>query len=470
VSKLIDGNRPIDPITLAAAVSTTPDYSTATNPPSIFFSGHPHTVTITGAELDAAAAKPAGTETIFAVGGSHPHNLHLTTEQAAALVRDGVVRTTADGGHTHQVTFKRQANGDVLAFIAPMAPSSAAGRVAPSSPVQSGIPIEGPLHYFVRTSVDGQYMGRGTRSGDQRSMVITDTTNGSTFTFDFGAYDPAFARDFLYFQGFDENKKEFCFVVPMRFFKEQAAVSLPTANAVNAKVNKTFSLEWFAKNAPDMLTRIPGILVYQDLPVSGEFAVQCTGQVWDEAIKPPTDLDYIPKAGSFTPVEEVWLTPLATPTSGFKIPVGEVGNAQLNDLGDRVVAQRVVGTGAEAKCEFVVYELRGEVVAGGAAPTLHEVYKLPAQADKADMLGHRWLTFERRAGADRSELVLHDIEKREDHVIMSAKPDCVCKFPHFVAAPQGGGMEIRFVEQQWAKDASGKYTGATNLYRGLRLP
>lgn len=461
---MIKRTEPAVAITRAAALAVTPDYSTAGNPPSITFNGHPHTLTITGAELEAAAAKPAGTVTVFAVGGSHPHNLNLTSEQAQTLVRDGMVRSQADGGHTHIVTFKRQASGDVLAFIEPHAPKA----VRTPAPVKAagfpsgGIPIHEPLHYFVRSSVDGRYMGRGFEANEKRSMIITDTTSGSTFTFDFGAYDPSFAKDFLYFQGFDEKKAEMCFVVPMSFFKSQAA-KLMTANAVTE--HKTFSLEWFAKNAPDQLIRIPGVLVYQDLPVSGHFAVQCTDQVWDEAVNPPTNIEYIPKTGSFSDAGEIWLTPLATPTTGFKIPSPFVGNVALNDIGDRVVAQRVV----DGKCEFVVYDVQGEVAAGKPTPKLVELARVPAEADKADMLGHRWLTFERRASADSSELVLHDLDKNKSHVIKSAKPDCVLKFPHFVAQPDGSGMEVRYVEQQWAKDAEGKYTSATNVYRSLRI-
>ena len=444
----------------AQSLTATPTYSTDTNPASIFFSGHPHTLTITGEQLEAAAAKAVGEVTIFPVGGSHPHNLKLTSDQAKALIKDGVVKSTADLGHTHVVTFKRQANGDAVALMQPMAPSVPVRRMlAPAFPSQ-GIPIADPLHYFVRSSVDGQYMGRGFRSGEVRKLIISDVGTGSKFTFDFGAYDPAFAKEFVYFQGFDEAKNEMCFVVPMRFCAEQAA---------SGKVDKSYSLEWFQKNAPDMLIRIPGILVYQDLPTSGHFAVQCTGQVWDEGVKVPTDTAYIPKTGSFPPAGEIWLTPLATPTTAFKVEVGEVGNAALNDIGDRIVAQRVVGEGASARCEFVVYEVRGEVTAGAAAPTLHEIYKLPAEADKADMLGHRWLTFERRAGPDRSELVLHDMQKGKDHVIKAAKADCVLKFPHFVALPEGGVIEVRYVEQQWIKDSAGAYTGVTNVYRSLRI-
>ncbi|HSI03211.1 MAG: hypothetical protein ACAI38_10505 [Myxococcota bacterium] len=465
---------PIAAVQPVQAAGATPTYSTATNPPSIRFNIHPHTLTLTGEQIEAAAAKPAGTVTVFAVGGNHPHNLNLTTEEAQALVRDGKVQSKADGGHTHIVNFQRQASGDVTALIEPAAPAApgslrrAIASQATSGFPQGGITIKDPLHYFVRSSVDGQYMGRGFKAGEQRAMVVTDTATGSTFTFDFGAYDPSFAKTFLYFQGFDENKKEMCFVVPMSFFKEQAASLLPTANAVTGPVHKTFTLEWFAKHAPNKLTRIPGVLVYQDLPLHGRFAVQCTGQVWDEAVKPPTDLEYIPKAGSFADTDEIWLTPLYTPTTPIKIPSPLVGNVQLNDQGDRVVAQRIVGSGAEAKCEFVVYEVRGEVAPGGT-PSLHEVYKLAAQADKADMLGHNLLTFERRAGAERSEVVLHDIRKGKDIILASAKPDCVYKFPHFVAEPNGGGIEVRFVEQQWTKDAAGNYTGATNVFKSVRI-
>ncbi len=466
----------IDPIAAvgqAEPVASTPTYTTDSNPPSIRFNAHPHTLTLTGEQIEAVAAKPAGTESVFPVGGSHPHNLRLTTEQAQALIRDGKVQSKADGGHTHVVNFQRQANGDVVALLRePNLPPVSSGALrdvsAPAGFPKDGVVIKDPLHYFVRSSVDGQYMGRGFKAGEKRAMVVTDTTTGSTFTFDFGAYDPSFAKTFLYFQGFDENKKEMCFVVPMSFFKEQAAALLPTAKAVNTPVNKTFSLEWFAKNAPDKLKRIPGVLVYQDLPLSGRFAVQCTGQVWDEAVKPPTNIEYIPTAGSFADTDEIWLTPLYTPTTPIKIPSPMVGNVQLNDLGDRVVAQRIVGQGADAKCEFVVYELRGEVTPGGK-PELHEVYKVAAQADKADMLGHDFLTFERRAGAERSEIVLHDIRKGKDIVLASAKPDCVYKFPHFVAEPNGGGIEVRFVEQQWTKDAAGKYTGSTNVFKSVRI-
>ncbi len=466
---------PIVAVQSGNAVAATPTYSTDTNPPSITFNIHPHTLTLTGEQIEAAAAKPAGTVTVFPVGGGHLHNLNLTAEEAQALMRDGAVNAKADGGHTHVVRFKRQPNGDAVVLMEPVAPVApgALRRVAEARAAQGfpkdGIVIKDPLHYFVRSSVDGQYMGRGAKAGDARSMVVTDTVTGSTFTFDFGAYDPSFARSFLYFQGFDENKKEVCFTVPMSFFKEQAASLLPTAKAVNAPVHKTFSLEWFAKNAPDQLKRIPGVLVYQDLPLSGHFAVQCTGQVWDEAVKPPTDVEYIPKAGSFAAEDEIWLTPLYTPTTPIKVPSPLVGNVQLNDLGDRVVAQRIVGEGTNAKCEFVVYELRGEVTPNGT-PSLHEIYKYAAQADKADMLGHDLLTFERRAGAERSEVVLHDIRTGKDVILAAAKPDCVYKFPHFVAQPNGGGVEVRFVEQQWTKDASGKYIGSTNVFKSARVP
>src|SRR5262249_28364056 len=115
----------------------------------------------------------------------------------------------------------------------------------------------------------------------------------STFRFDFGRYDPSFARDFIYFQGEDEKKNDMCFVVPMSFFAEQQGSS-------TAPVQKTYTLKWFEENAKDKLTRVPGILVYQDLPTCGSFALQCTGQVWDEGAKDPTSTAFVPVWGKYT--------------------------------------------------------------------------------------------------------------------------------------------------------------------------
>ncbi|MEL6548529.1 MAG: hypothetical protein AAFQ82_28150, partial [Myxococcota bacterium] len=280
----------------------------------------------------------------------------MSPAQAKTLIETGRVRIRDEDSHVHFVTFRAPESQRPPADpVAPPAPPS--GPVtAPGAPAfpREGVQWPHELQFFMRTSVDGRYVACAT-SNEELGMLVRDTQSNTTFAFPFGIYDPSWAKGFLYFQGLNEDGDEMCFVIKNEFFEAQA--KNPGLLAIRESAPKVFDLDWFKANAPDAIFEIPGILVYQDLPTDGGFALQFTGGVWDQGNKPPDNDEYVPSRSterSFGEKDEIVLTPVMTPNDGFRFPTPFTGNGQLNDIGDRVIAQRVTEVNGEKRDSYVI--------------------------------------------------------------------------------------------------------------------